>query len=444
MLYIESMENLFYYTDPYCREIDAKVADVQDITEQQAHQLSVSLGKVPHDVCAVLFSTTIFYPEGGGQPGDRGTVTIGGHSFEIIDTHKKHNNVIHKGQEAGDERDSDGGLGIVPVHFVACSKNLIHAGDEAHLVLDWDHRYAFMQLHTAQHLLSGLMFSKLGIGTVSVHLGVDNLTVEVSEPEINESDMLLIEDAANDAVLSGLNVSCSFLSHSEAEALHMRRSIKVDTDVRVVRIADLDAIACGGMHVKCTSECRIVLYQGQEKIRGNIRTIWKAGTAAMDQIHADHDIVRRLCALQSARPEELFGISDALQKSLVQERAEKSRLSLMLAKSLIDARIAGKASSCAFVLDSEMDLKSFASAAEGYDNLALAAVKKDSGKILWLVVLKGRYDKIQFSEVRSRLLGPLGAKGGGRSPLFQGMAAECTDESIAEFLRGFEAMAGEA
>lgn len=439
------MEILSYYSDPYCHEIEATVTSVSEVTSDMKKALKVSLGLVPDPVCAVMFDRTIFYPEGGGQPGDRGFLEVEGRDLVIADTHKLHNNVVHGEPSDGGEDcpDSDHGLGIVPVHFVLCNPDEINLGTVVKLKLDWNHRYSFMQEHTAQHLVSGLLYSMFSIGTVSVHLGQDEFTVEVSEPEVSDEKMLEIEKAGNDAILSADEVSCNFVSHDEAESLGLRRSIKVDTDVRLVGIAHRDCVACGGLHVSRTSECRILLYMGQEKIRGNVRTIWKTAEPAMNMIHEEHSIIRSLCAMQSARPSELVSKVKDITENLTEERQRNSALRIKLAEYMIQSELGGGNPVVAMSLEAgSIDILSFAQAADAFTDLALCVISEGSDKELWLILLKGRYEQLDFSLVRKELLSKIGAKGGGRPPLFQGMAPKMTKAEVEKFLAGFIAMAG--
>lgn len=111
-----------YYGQPYLQEIEAKVLAI--------------------DGLEVVLDRTICYPEGGGQPGDRGTM---GES-RILDTHK-------------------GGEGMI-LHKV--DHVTFQVGDTVRVKLDWNHRHFYMQAHTAQHMISGILFSKHQIGTVAI------------------------------------------------------------------------------------------------------------------------------------------------------------------------------------------------------------------------------------------------------------------------------------
>ena len=252
--------NKLYYEMPYEREVCATVTAV--------------------DGNMVFFDKTIFYPEGGGQPGDRGVFN----GYEIVDTRK-----------VGDE-----------VAHIFNSTEGLSVGSEGKLVLDWDHRYAFMKRHSAQHLLSSIFFKTLSVGTVAVHLADEYVTIELDRKEIGKSDLLKVEDIANSLVRKGLGIEQRDLPRSEAKALHMRRSIKVDDEVvKVVFISGQDAVACGGVHVSSTSEIGEISFYGVEYIRGHLRTIWLVDSEAVRVRRECLDITNEVSVLLSSPREEI-------------------------------------------------------------------------------------------------------------------------------------------
>ena len=115
-------------------------------------------------------------------------------------------------------------------------------GDFCTLSLDWPHRYFFMKEHTAQHLVSAILFSSFSIGTVAVHQGDESFTVETDRGEIDEDTLLRVEDAANEAIRKNLKVWQDETDHESAEKLHMRRSIKVAGRVMLVHIEGIDVV----------------------------------------------------------------------------------------------------------------------------------------------------------------------------------------------------------
>ena len=211
------MEKL-YYQDPYLTKITCTVKAVSHTDK----------------ATEVRTDKTIFYPESGGQPGDRGTLG----QYRVLDTRK-----------------ADDGDSIL----ILDPSSEVKEGDVLELVLDWDHRYKFMVIHAAQHMLSGLLFTMFGIGTVAVHQGEEYLTIETDKSAIDEKviDELIL--AANEKIRENHSIIYHEMSHKDAEALGLRRSIKVEGDVRIVEIKDVDRIACGGIHASRTGELSAVL-----------------------------------------------------------------------------------------------------------------------------------------------------------------------------------------
>ncbi|MGN0907064.1 MAG: alanyl-tRNA editing protein, partial [Bullifex sp.] len=260
------MTEMYYYTEPYRKVLPATVTSVSPK--------------------GLYLDRTISYPEGGGQPGDRGMIN----GIPYGDTQHEGDEIIHVMKDTSSFR----------------------PGDSVTLELDWAHRYDYMQQHTAQHLLSGLMYKNHGIGTLSVHQGEDILTVETDRSEISEEVLLMLEDEANRAINEGHAVYYREMSHEEAEGLGLRRSIKVDGDVRLVYIDGVDVIACGGIHVASTSEIGELSYAGSEMIRGHVRTVWRTGDRAKAKRRRDASLAKSLCALLSSQEDRILSSAEKL------------------------------------------------------------------------------------------------------------------------------------
>ena len=263
------MTEKLYYKDGSLKSVDAEVIGIKKN--------------------GIILDKTIFYPEGGGQPGDTGYFG----TYEITDTIK----------------DDDG----TPLHII--KGDLPSVGDKAVLTLSWNHRYQYMTEHSAQHLVSALLHSIYDIGTVAVHQGDGFFTIETDASSIDKEKLLDIEDKANEAIREGHGIEQKSLSREEALNLHMRRTIKVDDDtVLVVFIEGLDAVACGGVHLRNTSEIKEIVYIGYEIIRGHVRTIWRAGDAAVSYRRMNDDIVSSLSVLLSSERENIVANAEALSK----------------------------------------------------------------------------------------------------------------------------------
>ena len=193
-----------YYREPYTKEIEASVTAVTDK--------------------GFLLDRSIFYPECGGQRGDSGYFG----SIRIVTTVK----------------DGEGN----PLHVT--DGPLPSVGDRAVLRLDWDERFFGMQEHTAQHLLSSVLHNSYGIGTVAVHHGTDEITIETDRSCIAHDTLLSVEEEAWRLIGENRKVWIEDMSREKAESLNLRRTIKVDDAVvKVVFIEGQDAVPCGGVHL---------------------------------------------------------------------------------------------------------------------------------------------------------------------------------------------------
>lgn len=391
------MEKLYYF-DTYMRETACTVTSVvrkEDHTE-------------------VLTDKTIFYPECGGQPGDRGTLGM----CKVLDTRKA---------EDGDsililEKDAD-----------------VNVGDFCALTLDWEHRHKFMAIHTAQHMLSGMLFTMFGIGTVAVHHGEEYLTIETDQSEISQQTVDCLVATANRLIMEDHPVGYRELSHKEAEELGLRRSIKVDGDVRIVEIKGVDRIACGGVHVASTSEIRLIYCIGREQIRGHVRLYFKCGDDALNSAISSYNTISSLCSKLSCKPQEVEPLVEKAQSDLSKTKYELEKANKLLARYDLQSRLDAN-NVAVFISDGIIDLASYQNAVTPYDDIALCIVQLGEERSNWLIALKGKYESVNFNDIRSKLLPTINAKGGGRYPTFQGMAA-CTDKkALQEFLKGFASL----
>jgi alanyl-tRNA synthetase len=385
-----------YYEQPYLKTLEAKVLSLTDK--------------------GVVLDRTICYPEGGGQSGDTGT--IGG--CPLLDTVKdEQKNIFHKVQEPS-----------------------FAVGDTVSIDLDWNHRYHYMQMHTAQHIASGILFSRFSISTVSVHQGEKFLTIETNASNIDEETCYQVEDAVNKAVSEAHGVVYEVHTQAEAEALDLRRSIKVKGDgIRLVVIEGIDTIACGGLHTANTSEVGLFQYLTQEKIRGHVRLVFAVGIEALCEIRENRATLTKLSALFSSPRDQLVSVAEAAMRQSVQDKSLLQRKSQQLSNLLLDSlvREAEKIEGVPVVLyhvTEDLDFKQIAQSFALYPDLALCAAKEDEGRLLFLVGLSGKASSFfDFPKDRSQLLTPFQGKGGGKPPLWQGMATGHPSDFLALFRR---------
>ena len=371
-----------YYEEPYLKTLKATVLAILDD--------------------GVILDQTICYPEGGGQSGDRGT--IGGST--LLDTVKgEEGAILHKVEN--------------PTFAV---------GDSVLIELDWDHRYHYMQMHTAQHIASGILHSNFSIGTVSVHQGEKILTIETDRDEIPQRECYALEDLVNRNIREGHPLHYREETQETAHKMSLRRSIKVaDETIRLVEIEDVDVIACAGLHLANTREAVLFQYEGQEKLRGHVRLIFSVGDEALSSIRENRALVDQLCTLHSARKETLLEVEKLFMEQVGQDRYLLGKKSERVASLMLES-LAGKADQIDGIpvvlweVEEDIDMKQVASAFSRMEDMVLCAAKVEKDKLLWLVGLGGKASALlDFNTMKKQILAPISGKGGGRPPLFQGV-----------------------
>lgn len=367
------MTELLYYKDQYLKETEAEVVEIRE--------------------GGVVFDQTIFYPECGGQPGDRGF--FGSH--RIRDTRK----------------DKDG----TPLHIF--DGELPQVGEKRRLSLDWDHRYFYMKEHSAQHLLSAILYHSHGIGTVAVHQGEEILTIETDQANIPLSLLLSVEEEAVREIGRNRRIEQKDMTREEAESLNMRRTIKVDSEmVKVVFIEGLDAVACGGVHLGHTGEIGELCFRGTETIRGHQRTIWSVGERARDYRRGNERALKEVMRLLSSEPDN---VGKELER-ILDERAELKREIKESRREKVKSSIISHLSQGEMVFSIE----------EGIEEAPEILSPLVSGKTVFLAEEKGKKGfvffgtKAQFEAIKASV----SLKGGGREPMFRGTLTEATDEAV--------------
>lgn len=378
-----------YYIEPYAQTLQATI---------------ISLGPYKGRVSAIL-DQTICYPEGGGQPGDRGTLN----SIPIVDTiQDESGQILHI---LGQEHD------FTP-------------GDTVTIRIDWAHRYDYMQQHTAQHLLSGLLYTLLQVGTLSVHLGHDDLSIEIDTPSFSTEDAEMIEDAVNAEIRKNVPVSTFEVTQEDSMKLGLRRPVKVDGNVRIVQIGDADTIACGGVHVRDTSELLYIGFLRTEKIRGRIKTYWVAGKRSIDMMRRNLKIIEEAGTLLSLPAEEIVTGISSLQNQLSDARYQVRQLSsrftsLKFSQYLKPAlKLNGIPLISLDITDwEEEEFKNLPETLLSISEILLCVVReRTDGKLAWMVAVKGFGSESDlFQSIRKDALPLIDGKGGGKPPLWQGV-----------------------
>ena len=248
----------------------------------------------------VLLDKTIFYPEGGGQPGDRGTIN----GVPLLDVREDEGEILHL---------------VLPEYAGKLKPG------PAELLLDIRRRRNFTQLHTGQHLLSGTILRMIGARTVSMHLGDETCTIDVDAGEINDEILTALEETVADAIEENHRVIIHPCPPEDLASFKLRKLPPKGEDViRVVEIEGCDLIACCGTHVKTTAEIGMFRILGAEKYKGMTRISFLAGRRLLRDsrlLRHNGEIVSR--ALSVPLHETGRGVLELLEKTAQTEKRLK-------------------------------------------------------------------------------------------------------------------------
>ncbi len=281
-----------YYEDPYTKELEAKVIRI------------VSSGYV-------ILDKTCFYPEGGGQPADEGSLRFDNIDTKVVDVQKIGNVTVHK---------TDGKLPREN-QTVRCN-------------LNWDRRYALMKAHTATHLINGAARRVLGehVWQYGTQKGTDVSRLDISHfRRLTPKQIDEIEVLANKAIEAKIQVETAWMPRNDAEAKYGFRLYQGGAvpgkDIRVVKTGDWDVEACAGTHLRNTGEVGFVKIVYTERIQDGVERIgYSVGLKALEAVQKQERILRRVSESLSAPIEKLDKIAEKLTKELKQANTEKRRL----------------------------------------------------------------------------------------------------------------------
>ena len=367
-----------YHEDAYQKTFEATVV---------AH--ATSKGKP-----AVILDRTAFYPEAGGQLGDRGSLG----SASVVDT-----------QETDDAR---------ILHLI--DGELPAVGTTVTGTLDWARRRQHMAQHTAQHLLSGALLDRAAAATASARLGESALTIDVARDRFPEAELAAAEELANDLVDDDLAIRAWFPDAAELTALKLRRDPKVSADIRVVAIGDFDYSPCGGTHCARTSQLGTIRIVGHERYTGRTRVTFTAARRGRLELFSRDQVLRGLASQFSCGPNEVPAAIDKLRRSVEAADAELVALRGRLAN-LVVAQLAGSGPVVAAIPGDAELLRSVAAKLVNAGRDALLAAPDQDGTVV--VLFRAAGSSLDCGNLFKQLAARAGGRGGGRADRAEGRLA---------------------
>ncbi len=245
----------------------------------------------------VILDQTAFYPEGGGQPYDLGT--LGG--TDVLEVHEREGRVVH-----------------------TCGSPL-EPGAQVKGQIDWKRRFDLMQNHSGEHIVSGIAHSKWGCDNVGFHMGSDVITIDLNTL-LSEGQLQELEEAANRYIWEDHPISITFPSPEELEALDYRSKKALTGWVRIVSFPGADTCACCGTHVASSGQVGLVKLLSVQKFREGVRIELVCGGRALNYLSGIWTQNRHVSNLLSAKP---FQTGAAVERLLSENEQLKSRMMTM-------------------------------------------------------------------------------------------------------------------
>lgn len=275
------MTRRLYFEDAYLTRWATRV---KDKLEREAGQF-------------VVLEESAFYPDGGGQPHDTGT--LGG--IRVLDVISEGDEVLHRVERFPDTDE------------VACE-------------IDWPRRFDHMQQHSGQHLLSAVCRDLYEAITVSFHLGADYCTIDVDKPELSAEQLAVIEQEANRHIYLNHRMVSYFVSAEEALRLPLVKPPKVIEHVRIVEMEGVEYNGCGGTHIASTGSIGMIKLLKSEKQKGCTRITFKSGYRALSEFQEQQRVLNQLTAKLKTGRDELIDRLDRWEEEQKRLQAELSEL----------------------------------------------------------------------------------------------------------------------
>lgn len=377
------MTEKLYYQDNHLSEFTAQVVRCEWDEKKQCY--------------GIILDRTAFFPEGGGQYADPGWLN----GICVEDVRERSSEVIHY------------------------LKHPLEAGSQAAGKIDYAERFARMQQHSGEHIVSGLVHQHYGYENVGFHLGEFLVTMDFNG-SLSLEQLRQIEGEANHAVAADLEIQVSYPSREELERLEYRSKKELSGQVRIVTVPGYDVCACCAPHVSRTGEIGMIKLVDAVKYKGGTRVSMVCGVRALQDYREKEESVREISHLLSAKPNEVAEAVKRLQKEAQQYKEKLARLQnryLELRLGELTAAAspkAGEASADVLLFEEELDKN----AARRFVDAGMRQITGVCGTFLGTDEKGYQYilgrEQGNMKEFLSEFHQAFPGKGGGKSEMVQG------------------------
>jgi len=375
-----------YYKRPSVTEFDARVVSAEPKGKKWE----------------IVLDRTAFYPEGGGQPSDRGYLEVGGRRIRVSHATLKDGVVRHTTEEVTDVDE-------------------IEVGQQVHGVIDEKFRADNSAGHTGEHILSGLIHRKYGYENVGFHMS-DVISIDISGP-LTYEQLMEMEDAANEIIRRDLPVLEYLPTDEELETLDYRSKKELTGTVRIIEIPEADVCACCGTHVSRTGEIGLLKCLSIASYKGGVRIELLAGRPALLYVRKIMEQNSEISRLLSVKPQQTAAGVVRLQSEIA---AEKERTTGFIGR-YYESKAAAAEDGQALLIDFEenmnsMDIQRFADRFVKDGKAETAAVlternaKDPEEGYNYVIISRSR----NLRDAAKTLNAALNGRGGGRDVSIQG------------------------
>lgn len=339
----------------------------------------------------VVLDRTAFFPEEGGQTADKGTLN----NQSVLDVQIKDDIIYHLVAEP------------------------IEAGSTVTGYVDWNQRLDFMQQHSAEHILSGLLYKHYGFHNVGFHLSVNEVTMDF-DGQLTWEELRQIETQANEIVWKDLPIYAYFPTNEELENMEYRSKMEIEGDVRIVEIVGVDTCACCAPHVSFTGEIGVIKIASAMNHRGGMRLTLLCGNRALKDYSFRQDTFSVLTAMLSSKPEKIIESVKKLQDDVLAMKNTANQLANQLMELQLKALpspeetnnilLFVELSNMVAVRNTVNDLTS------RYKGFCAIFAGNDANGYNYIV----GSSSLDCREIATLLRERFGAKGGGTAPMVQG------------------------
>ncbi len=388
------MTERLYYVDSHIKEFTALVTSC----------ICVDDGKYE-----VTLDKTAFFPGGGGQAFDTGTIG----SAKVLSAFERDGHIVH------------------------LLDSPVREGDTVRCCVDWEQRFRRMQAHSGEHVISGIAHSMFGAENVGFHMGEDGVIVDFDK-YLSPEDLRKVEISANRIVMEDRRVCSLFPSREELRDISYRSKREISGQVRLIEIEGCDICACCAPHVARTGEIGTIRILESIRRKGGVRLKMIAGLDALEDTLARGDVTRELSALFSAK---LDGIINSVKK-LTDERDRLAYEIGGLRRELVSIKLASldktDGNLVLFEPDFQMDdLRYTANEAEGlYRGMCVVLSGNDVSGYKYAIASSTTDLRAAAGDINSALNG----RGGGKPEMITG-SFKASKEKIENFFLDYKGVA---